>query len=365
MSTALKDRYNLDFFQSFAIALKEVTPLVDTSGFIANIFTDQFKEYELKQRMYHVTTVLNGMLSKDFHIACNQIVQITEELKLQGVGENFEYMFLPDYVATYGLDDFDMSMDTLAKTTSFTSAEFAVRPFIIKYPKEAMAKMLVWSSNDESKIRRLASEGSRPRLPWAMALPQLKSDPSPAIPILEKLKTDSDEVVRRSVANHLNDICKDNPEVAKSLATKWYGRSDVMDALIKHGVRTLLKQGDSEIMTLFGLDAHGLDIDHFTVATPEIRMGERLRFSFDIKNEQKSPRTVRIEFAIYLLKKNGSHSKKVFKISERSIPKNKVSISKDHHFKPITTRVYHPGKHFISVILNGTEFARLPFELDV
>ncbi|MCO4818267.1 MAG: hypothetical protein KC517_01495 [Bacteroidetes bacterium] len=208
MSTALKDRYNLSFFKTFETALHEVTPKVDTSHLFTQILTDEFKEFELKQRMYHVTKVLHDVLDKDFPIACNQLVQVTEALKQLGIGENFEYMFLPDFVATYGLNDFNTSMETLAKITSFTSAEFAVRPFIIKYPNKAIAKMLEWSSHKDSKIRRLASEGSRPRLPWAMALPQLKSDPSPGIPILENLKDDNDEVVRRSVANHLTIYAK-------------------------------------------------------------------------------------------------------------------------------------------------------------
>ena len=365
MSTALKDRYNKNFIETLAAALRKVTPPVDTSNLVDDVFTTAFNDYELKDRMYHITKVLHGILSSDFSIACNQIVQLTHILQDMGVGENFEYMFLPDYVSTYGLDQFEQSMETLAAITSFTSAEFAVRPFIHKYPTAAIDKMIEWTKHKNAKIRRLASEGTRPRLPWAMALPEFKRDPSPALPILKALKNDTDEVVRRSVANHLNDICKDNPEIAIQLALDWFGKTNETNDLIKHGTRTLLKQGHPTILNLFGLDAQNLDIEQFKVHTPQLCLGERLSFSFNVLMTSNKPKLTRIEFIIYLLKQNGTHSKKIFKISERMINNAVLSIEKKHHIKPITTRVYHTGEHYVSIVLNGKEFSKLPFYLTV
>jgi 3-methyladenine DNA glycosylase AlkC len=298
--------------------------------------------------------------------AFQQILKTIETLIADGVGENFEYMFFPDYIEIYGIEEFETSMLALEKITGFASAKFAVRPFIVRYGDRMMRQMIQWSFSPEAKVRRLASEGSRPRLPWAMALSDLKNDPSPALPILENLKNDKNEVVRRSVANHINDICKDNPEIAVRIAKKWFGSTTATDALVKHGVRTLLKAGHPLILKLLGLSSTGLVLKHYALHQTRIQMGERLSFSFNVDNQIKAEKTLRLEYAIYLLKQNNSHSKKVFKISERTIGgKENIDVSKNHHFKHISTRVYYSGVHYVSVILNGKEFDRLPFTLVV
>jgi 3-methyladenine DNA glycosylase AlkC len=364
MSTALKDNYNTSFYNTFCQALETANPHIDTSTFHNAIFNDYFETAELKARMTHTSVVLRNYLSSDFKIACKEITATVNALKELGIGENFEYMFLPEYISTYGIDHYEDAVDTLAIITSFTSAEFAVRPFIIKYPEKMIDTMTVWSKSPDSKIRRLASEGSRPRLPWAMALPKFKSDPNPVLHILENLKNDSDEVVRRSVANHLTDIAKDNPNITVRLAKKWYGSNLNVNALVKHACRTLFKEGNAEILSLFGLSSNHLDLVGFKLDENEVTMGNRLNFNFTIENSSNDPRTIRIEYVIYLLKKNGSHSRKVFKISERDIiGAQHIEMTRSHHFKPITTRVYHAGMHKVAVIVNGKEFASKAFQL--
>lgn len=365
MSTALKDRYNAQFFDTFCQALELVNPRLETDQFRNDVFTTAFHEAELKGRMSHISTVLHTYLSEDFKTACQEIIDTVNALKGLGVGENFEYMFLPDYVAKYGLHDLDVSVNTLAAITAFTSAELAVRPFILKYPEKMIRQMTQWSKHKDPKVRRLASERGRPRLPWAMALPPFKVDPSPMLPILETLKNDPDMWVRRSVANHVNDISKDNPDIAKDLALRWMGHRKNQDAVVKHGCRSLLKAADPDILKLFGLDSSGLELLHFNVSNDHVKMGQRLHFDFKFANETNNPRTVRIEYNIHLLKKNGSSSEKIFKISERMIQANEVVlIEKSHHFKPISTRVYYSGLHKVSVVLNGKPFETIDFQLE-
>jgi 3-methyladenine DNA glycosylase AlkC len=163
--------------------------------------------------MTHTAKVMNHFFPDDSGKATAIIKQIIENLRIAGVKEDsLEFMFFPEYIAMYGIDDYENSISAFEFITRFTSCEFAVRPYILKYEEKMLDQMLSWSKHTDNRVRRLASEGSRPRLPWAMALPNLKKNPTPILPILNNLKQDSSEIVRRSVANNLNDISKDNPE---------------------------------------------------------------------------------------------------------------------------------------------------------
>ena len=198
-----------------------------------------------------------------------------------------------------------------------------------------------------------------------MALPDLKKDPAPIIPILENLKNDPARFVRLSVANNLNDIAKDNPEIVISLAKKWYGESAEVDWVVKHGCRTLLKQGNWEVMNIFGLgDVENIRIENFQISTPEIKVGDSLEFSFKLLNNGKEKNKVRLEYGVYYQKANGTLSKKVCKISEKEYDGNSVTqISRKHSFRVVTTRKFHLGLHQVAVIVNGNEFEKHDFEL--
>ena len=197
-----------------------------------------------------------------------------------------------------------------------------------------------------------------------MALPPLKKDPTPILPILESLKNDPSEYVRRSVANNINDIAKDNPEMVIEIAKKWKGISKEVDWVIKHGSRTLLKQGHPEILKYYGLGHEGLEVSDFTIQTPKVAIGEYLEFLFKIKNTDTKPRTIRLEYGLYYLKKNGNQNRKVFKISERELTAGEeILIERKQSFKVITTRVFHKGEHRLSIIVNGVEKEELSFEL--
>jgi 3-methyladenine DNA glycosylase AlkC len=274
-------------------------------------------------------------------------------------------MFFPDYIETYGINHFDISVKTIEQLTQFTSCEFAVRPFILQYGDKMIKQMLQWSQHKSHHVRRLASEGSRPRLPWAIALPELKKNPLPLLPILENLKQDNSEYVRRSVANNLNDIAKDNPAIVIQIAKKWKGISKETDAIIKHGCRTLLKKGHPEILKYYKLnDKADIGISGFKIKNNKVKIGDYLNFSFSLQNMEHIKQNLRLEYAIYYLLQNGAHYKKVFKISERQLkPGEKLSVEKRHSFKIITTRKYYPGLHKLSVIVNGQELKTGKFEL--
>ncbi|EAS42049.1 hypothetical protein P3TCK_12079 [Photobacterium profundum 3TCK] len=315
--------------------------------------------------MTHTAKVLHHFLSDDFGEATETIKQLIDNLRLAGIKEeSIEFMFFPEYISVYGIDKYEESISAFEFITQFTSCEFAVRPYILKYEEKMLTQMVQWSKHPNNKVRRLASEGSRPRLPWAMALPSLKKNPMPIFPILDTLKNDSCEVVRRSVANNLNDISKDNPNFVIETAQKWLGYTKETDALIKHASRTLLKQGEPKTLQLFGFDSKNIMLSNFDILTPNVKIGDALEFSFSITNVNKTCKTLRLEYGLYYKKNNGDLSRKVFKISEREIEPNKVyKINRKQSFKLITTRKFHTGTHQLSIIINGQESQIKDFEL--
>lgn len=362
----LKDIFSLDFYDQFSNELEVVLPALNKAEFIRAIFANGWEAKELKQRMRHTSTVLHSFLPASFPEASELIRNLIKFYQQQGKREQvLEYCFLPDYIEQYGIDDYDNAIPTFERVTQLTSCEFAVRPFIIKYGDPMIQQMVAWSKHENVHVRRLSSEGIRPRLPWAMGLPKLKENPEPIVPILENLKNDPSEMVRRSVANNLNDISKDHPALLLHLAKKWKGLGKETDDIIRHASRTLLKQGHREILQLFDLAANkALEISGFKLGTPIVKTGADCFFTFTIQNRGKHPLQVRVEYAMYFLRQNGSHSKKVFMISERLYqPGETATISRKHSFKPITTRRYYPGLHRLSLILNGEEQGLETFEL--
>jgi 3-methyladenine DNA glycosylase AlkC len=357
MATLLKDLYSPAFYNTFTNVLGQVLPALDKKEFMTAIFDDSFEAKELKGRMRHTARVLRQFFPTDFAEAAILVEQLITQLRAAGIKESsLEYMFLPDYIETYGLDDFESAVRAIEVVTQFTSCEFAVRPFLLKYGPRMIEQMTTWSLHTNHHVRRLASEGSRPRLPWAMAVPALKKDPTPILPILENLKHDPSEYVRRSVANNLNDIAKDHPQLVIEIATKWKGVSKETDAIIKHGCRTLLKQGHADILKHYGLQSENISLTSFTIATPKVAIGESLVFSFSLHNESPAPQVVRLEYAVYYKRQKGQQSKKVFKISEKQYqPGEKAVVQRRQSFKPITTRRFYAGEHQLSIIINGQE----------
>ncbi|QKX04840.1 DNA alkylation repair protein [Aquimarina sp. TRL1] len=358
MAELFKNIYNLSFFNKIIPYVKKVVPYFEAEEFIRKIVDKDWEKKELKQRMRHITEVLHSCLKGTFSDQAAVITDVIDMLEKEGIREeSIEFMFFPDFIEMYGISQYEISIKAIERITQFTSCEFAIRPFIIKYPEKTISQMLLWSTHTHPMVRRLATEGCRPRLPWAMALPELKKNPAPILAILEQLKTDESASVRRSVANNLNDISKDNPEIVIDLVQKWKGISKEVDWVVKHASRTLLKAGNTKVLQLFGFGAVDMiTISDFTIHTPTVIIGDALRFSFLVKNTSSHAIKIRVEYGLYYMKANGQLAKKVFKISEKSYAGNSVTpISRKQSFKIITTRKFYVGKHKISLILNGKE----------
>jgi 3-methyladenine DNA glycosylase AlkC len=368
MAEPLKNAYNKAFVDRFLHSCSKVIPTLNKQQVERAIFDSSWEDLELKQRMSRLATALQLFLDDDFPVAAVQLVKLSEQLLDDGHSKDaFEYMFLPEYIERKGLDYLSESLNCIEQLTQFTSCEFAIRPFIVRYPTACIEQMLKWSSHNSADVRRLASEGSRPRLPWAMALPDFKKNPEPVLPILEKLKEDPSLYVRRSVANNLNDISKDHPDLVVKIAQEWLGQNPNTDWLIKHACRGLLKQGLPKALQLFGYgSSENFKQSKPTLQNSNVAMGSSLHFNFSIRNQSKKTQKLRLEYGLYFLKKNGRHNLKVFKISERELsPGQEVMIEKSHSIKPITTRVYYEGEQYLSLIINGSESYKLPFQLSL
>jgi len=359
----IKDIYSPAFYNKFADTVQHVIPAFDQKEFMNRIFCSDFDNKEWKDRMKHTTRVFHESLGADFPEAVKLIEKIIKQLRADHFGEDsLAFIFFPDYIETYGLEHFDHSVKAFEFITQFVSCEFAVRPFILKFGDKMIRQMITWSVHESPKVRRLSTEGSRPRLPWAMAIPALKANPEPILPILENLKTDPSESVRRSVANNMNDIAKDHPDIVIDLASRWKGISKETDAIIRHGCRTLLKQGHAEVLKQYGLESENIAVKDFKVLTPEVRIGGSVEFSFAVINQNTTSHTVRLEYGLYYKKSKGHLAKKVFKISEKRYQPNVVTtINRKQSFKLITTRTFYTGEHQVSIIVNGEEKEKLSF----
>ncbi|MBT3251825.1 MAG: DNA alkylation repair protein [Candidatus Marinimicrobia bacterium] len=357
MAEPFKNLFNLTLIENLSNEIIKVDPSFDSHGFKVSVFDEDWDNRELKDRMHHISVCLRKYLPEDYIKAVDIL------LKVSSNSSGFQFMFFPDFVEMYGLDYFEKSVEALEFFTTSSSSEFAVRPFIIKYPGKMMKQMMIWSKSENHHIRRLSSEGCRPRLPWAMALHEFKKDPTTVIKLLEKLKNDESEYVRRSVANNLNDISKDHPDLILKLAKKWKGQSPETDQLIKHACRTMLKNGVTEVLELFGFgNPEKIKLLDFNV-DQNVKMGDKIQFGFSISSEEGQLGRLRIEYAIDFMKSNGKQSAKVFKISEGNYQDSVKKITRKYSFKKITTRKYYSGLHGISIIINGKEFIRGEFIL--
>lgn len=361
MPEALKNIYHPAFFEP----ILEAAPF-DQSRFLQLVFDETWNQLELKQRMRHIARVLRQLLPGSYEQQLEHIDHIISRLISQKYRENsFEMMFFPDFIEQYGLEYPQPSVKAMERITQFTSCEFAVRPFIVQYPDLMMAQMLRWSKHQHPNVRRFSSEGCRPRLPWAMALPALKKDPSPILPILENLKNDESEFVRRSVANNLNDIAKDHPDLVVELARKWQGSSAETDWIVRHACRTLIKQGRPEALQLFDMDAGvQASVDELAIANPKVKLGQYLYFQLKLRLVSPAAAKLRIEYGVNYLKSNGSHSLKKFKLSEGQFEAGlSYPLQRRQLFKDLTTRKHYAGPHQLVIFVNGRAMAQADFEV--
>ncbi|EMY9862903.1 TPA: DNA alkylation repair protein [Clostridioides difficile] len=359
MPELLKNMYNRESLYEVAVAIQSVYNSFKVDEFIKSTMDETWNNLELKARCRKISMSLGMYLPEDY----KEALSILEK---SVTGFYFAFFF-PDFVEVYGQDDinWDLSISALERNTEYWSSEFAVRAFIIKDEERMMAQMRKWSKHKSEHVRRLASEGCRPQLPWGQAISKFKKDPTPVLPILEQLKTDTSTYVQKSVANNLNDISKTHPDLVISIAKDWYGKNKSTNWIVKHGCRTLLKKGNRDVLALFGYDdTTSINIQDFTLETTSISIGEDLTFSFNIL-AKKATKT-RLEYGIDYMKSNGKRNRKIFKISEVSLKENeKKSYMKKHSFADVSVRKHYPGIHSIAIIINGIEKDKLDFELGI
>ena len=355
MAAALKDRYTRAYVTRLATVLARHDKTFDAEAFVAAVLGRGWQSLELKARMRRIATCLHAHLAGDYRAQIAALKQAAPEF--HGGDNGFLAMFFPDFVEVYGLEDFDTSMAALEWFTRFSSSEFAVRPFIVRYGARALTVFHRWARSENEHVRRLASEGLRPRLPWAMALPQFKRDPAPLLPLLTSLLDDPSAYVRRSVANHLNDIVKDHPERVLALARTHLGRSVAIDALLKHACRTLLRRGEPGALALFGHDHDsGATVAALKLGARRLAIGGDLAFSFEVVAAAAA--RLRIEYAVDFVKARGHRTRKVFKVAERTLAAGaRLRYARSHRFRDLSTRTHYPGLHRIAIVVNGRELA--------
>ena len=345
----LKDQYfQIEYLELLARETKRCASSFSPNQFLKLVQSGNWPDLELMDRMRRISDCLRQCLPDDYIEALAILRKVARRF------EGFDSLVFPDFVQRYGVDYPDASIPALEQFTEHCSSEFAVRPFIGRYPNRMFKQLRHWAESEDLHHRRLASEGCRPRLPWAAALKELKRDPSPIFPILEILKEDSEDYVRRSVANNLNDISKDHPESVIALVKRWKGTSKETDWIVKHACRSLLKEGRPDVMILFGFASpQEVQGGPLRFSKNRLRIGENLEFHCVLENSKAQLGKIRLEYVVHFVKKNGRSAGKVFQISERVEPSNRIHVKKRHSFKDLSTRRHSPGRHRFEIKVNG------------
>ncbi|MDR2279474.1 MAG: DNA alkylation repair protein [Gordonia sp. (in: high G+C Gram-positive bacteria)] len=260
---------------------------------------------------------------------------------------------------------FEDAMSMLATLTSRLTSEFAIRALLRHDLARGLAIAQEWTTSTDEHVRRLASEGTRPYLPWGTRIPGVITDPAAAVPILDSLYRDPSEYVRRSVANHLNDISRHAPEVVVETAQRWLTEpDDTTAATVRHALRTLVKRGDPAALALLGFGTVSVEVDGPRTSGGAVAIGEDIGFTAAVRNTGTNDARVAIDYVVHHRKANGTQTEKVFKLTTCTLaPGEVLDIDRRHSFKAITTRKYHPGPHAIELQINGRRLGRADFDL--
>jgi 3-methyladenine DNA glycosylase AlkC len=324
---------------------------------------------ELMDRGRHIARALREHLPPDPEVAIGLLERSLGPVLEATEGHGMEpFTYLPHvlFVAEHGLACFDASMRAQHALTQRFSAEFSIRRFLEHATAPTLARLEAWTTDASPHVRRLVSEGTRPRLPWAGRLRAFQADPTPVLRLLERLKDDPHPYVRRSVANSLNDIGKDHPKVLVEVARRWLkDASPDRRRLVAHALRTAVKRGDPQALSALGFrGAGGARVARVTIAPPRPRIGEHVRVEVEVVHAGRRPVDLNLDFAIHFVKARGATSRKVFKLRTLHLePGSKAVVSKRISLAQHTTRTHHRGRHAVDVVLNGTSEAAGAFHL--
>lgn len=260
---------------------------------------------------------------------------------------------------------FDDGMSLLAELTGRLTSEFAIRTLLRADLKRSLEIALEWTGSPDVDVRRLASEGTRPYLPWSVRVPEILARPGVTVPILDKLYRDDSEYVRRSVANHLNDLSRDIPHIVIETAARWLSDPDEnTEQLVRHALRTVIKRGNPDALALLGFVPAELVVTDIALDASELEVGQSIEFAASIRNVGAEAAKIAIDYIVHHTKANGGQTGKTFKLTTRTIaPGESIDVRRRHSFREITTRKYYPGSHAIELQINGVSSGRAEFML--
>ncbi|WP_244124867.1 DNA alkylation repair protein [Burkholderia gladioli] len=358
----LKDSMGERQFRSLLSTLKLIERSFDTRRFLA-VALDGLDELSLMARVRRASLAIEAgaqALPGGYDTVLTLLAEAAPHL-----GGGFLSLVAPDYVGQFGRHDFDRSMAALAFFTRFGSSEFGVREFLRDDPRRALATLRDWSRHEDQAVRRLASEGSRPRLPWSFRLREIEADPALAAPILDNLRADPSDYVRRSVANHLNDVTKLHPDWVLERAAAWGGADAGTRWIVRHALRTLVKRGDARALALLGASgAARIEAVPFAVTPARIELGETVTLAAELVSTAQDVQRLVVDYRIGYVKKNGSTAHKVFKLRELTLaPGQRIDIVRSQRIRDFTTRTHYAGRHGVELIVNGAVVAQAHFDL--
>lgn len=368
MATQLKSRFDAALVRGVGADLLRAWPRFDRKGFEAAALRN-LDALELTPRAWAVADALHAHLPPDFEEAVDILTRSLgpELTTTEGMGfEVFRYLPHVFWVSKHGLEHPEAALRFQHELTRRFTAEFSLRPFVERHPETTLATLRRWARDPSAHVRRLVSEGTRPRLPWASRLRRFQKDPSPALELLDLLKDDPELYVRRSVANHLNDIGKDHPELAVRVARAWSrGASEERRWILRHALRDLVKKGHRGALEVLGAGAAPrIALGKVRLAPARPRRGGELAFQVELRSRARSPQDLLIDFGIHFVKKSGRAEPKVFKLTRLTLPPGAaVPLSGRVSFRPMTTRKLYPGRHALDLRVNGVVFPLAKFPL--
>ncbi len=362
----LKDFIDRQLIEQIAERIATLYPAFAKADFVAAV-VPELDALELKARTRFIAEKLREFLPPDYASAVKILVRILDEDSGFEPIENagLRLMSIPAFVERFGAEHPEASLDAMPIITRYSSCEFAIRPLLLRHPQLTMARLQDWATDSDEHLRRLASEGSRPRLPWGAQLTDFIADPAPTLALLERFKDDPSLYVRRSAANHLNDIGKDHPELLLARMAAWSkdaGKERLW--LINHALRTLVKRGDRRALAILGYDEAQVELRDLELAPARLQLGGALTFSFALQSQADHAQNLMVDYVMHFLKANGRTAPKVFKLKKLSLARGQTAtINKKMAIRPISTRRYYAGAQRLEIQVNGKILGGADFEL--
>lgn len=365
--TPFKDYVNPEAIRGLAGILAAGDPRIDVDRFCAEA-CEGLEDRELKERVAHVARVVAAHVDPDFPTAAVRLVTglPPAQTGTEDVVLGFTIWPLCTWVEHAGIDHFDAAMAAMHALTQRFSCEFAVRPYLARQPERTLAVLADWTRDPSVHVRRLVSEGTRPRLPWGERLHRFTADPTETLALLERLKDDPERYVQRSVANHLNDISKDHPDRAVAVAASWLeDPTPDRQWIVKHALRGLVKAGHAGALAVLGYGPPALEVAHFTVPAA-FTLGGKLALATELVSTSDQDQPLIVDVVVHLVKASGRQSPKVFKWTSRTLRAGqRLKLEKGLPLKPVSTRRFYPGTHAVTLQINGHALGTRDFQLSL